>query len=151
MNKILKSYCLEFVCQITPELDEEGLAVEYFPQSRYAKKHLQSLNKYGEGGFCKFKIKTPIDSSGVYAIYENDKLIYLGECKNLKSRFCLGYGNISPKNCYKGGQETNCRINKLILESKKNSNKISLYWLETEQRKSIEKELIKEFKPDWNH
>ena len=38
----------------------------------------------------------------------------MGECANLSVRFNAGYGNISPKNCFKGGQETNCRLNNLL-------------------------------------
>lgn len=69
---------------------------------------------------------------------------------NLGERYNNGYGVISPRKCYKGGQETNCRINNLILQNFKNKSSIDLYFYETDERINIESKLIKEYDPEWN-
>jgi hypothetical protein len=62
----------------------------------------------------------------------------------------MGYGNISPRNCYVGGQPTNCRINSLILEMYKRGSQIELLFYETRDRFNIERTLINELNPEWN-
>ena len=77
--------------------------------------------------------------------------MYIGRCcDNYNKRINMGYGNISPKNCYLDGQQTNCHINFLI---NLNIEKIRffIYPLESiEEIKSLEKELIKKYLPEWN-
>ena len=120
------------------------------PQSRYSNKNKLSLNRYGKGPFCKFTIPKDYKVGGVYAIIVNEELKYIGECVNLPSRFNTGYGNISPRNCFKGGQETNCRINNLILEITKKGKSISLWFLNTWDHKSVEGGLLMKDGPAWN-
>jgi hypothetical protein len=55
----------------------------------------------------------------------------VGECANLSARFNTGYGNISPKNCFKGVQETNCRLNNLLYSAIVVGQRISL-WIGSE-------------------
>ncbi len=137
------------VCEIIPKLDANNEAVEFFPQSRYKKQYL-GLHKYGKGPFCKFTIgKQYFGKMGVYVILVNGEVCYVGECENFYDRF-YAYGNISPKNCFKGGRSTNCRINTNILTSFKSNNTIQLYFLETSDRFKIEHELIQELAPPWN-
>ena len=62
----------------------------------------------------------------------------------------MGYGNISPRNCFEGGQSTNCRINSDILSLFKLKKSIQLYFLETKNRFKIEHELIINQSPVWN-
>jgi len=62
----------------------------------------------------------------------------------------MGYGNISPKNCYKGGQETNCRLNNLIFQSATAGAGIALWFHETANYKAVERELRAELVPEWN-
>ena len=150
MKKEIGNLIFDYICEIIPEKDDAGFIKEHLPQDRYRKKDVYDLHKYGSGAFCKFKIPNKFVESGVYAICIDDELLYIGECEVLSKRFCTGYGNISPKNCYLGGQQTNCRINKLIYEQAKNGKKILLYFHETEKRKAIEKELIEKYNPVWN-
>jgi hypothetical protein len=136
-------------CEIIPKLDANNEAVEFFPQSRYKKQYL-GLHKYGKGPFCKFTIgKQYFGKMGVYVILVNGEVCYVGECENFYDRF-YAYGNISPKNCFKGGRSTNCRINTNILTSFKSNNTVQLYFLETSDRFKIEHELIQELAPPWN-
>ncbi|MDG6221877.1 MAG: GIY-YIG nuclease family protein [Candidatus Bathyarchaeota archaeon] len=87
---------------------------------------------------------------GVYILVVNEIPKYIGKTKNLSIRFNLGYGNISPKNCYAGGQQTNCRLNKLILDSTKQGHKIELFFKETSKITEVEEGLIDQLNPEWN-
>ena len=124
--------------------------VAYEPQQRYKKAKETPLHEYGSGEFCKFKLNYAKNVAGVYAWVINDNVIYIGEATNFKKRFNMGYGNISPKNCYKGGQKTNCKMNKVVLEEYKNNNSIDIYFLETPNYKEIEKELLLSFSTKYN-
>lgn len=141
----------DFVCEIKPERKPAGNIDKYFPQSRYANKKNLPPNKYGQGPFCYFSIPEVYSGkSGVYLIKVDENIVYIGECVDFEDRFNTGYGIISPRNCFEGGQETNCRINNLILQTSESGSKISLYFCETSNRKSIESQLIDELKPEWN-
>jgi hypothetical protein len=143
-------YEFAHICDIEPQKEKNGLVTSFAPQDRYKHKNRLPLNKYGAGNFCKFTIPKGYKVSGVYAILINKELKYIGECVNLSSRFNSGYGNISPRNCFKGGQETNCRINKLIYNAAKNGDDISLLFLNTGNHRTIENGLILMNGPDWN-
>jgi len=148
---LIHNWKFEYVCQIAPESDPQGNPEEFFPQERYENKKNLPLNKYGKGPFCKFSIdKKYAQKSGVYLISIQENIQYVGECDNFHKRFDMGYGNISPRNCFEGGQSTNCRINSDILKMIKSKEKIQLYFLETEDRFTIEHALIQKLKPIWN-
>jgi hypothetical protein len=143
-------YAFEMVCKIEPESHPDGSNEEFMPQSLYRNNLNVPLNRYGQGPFCKFKIPNGYKHCGVYAIVVDGRVKYIGECVNLSSRYNMGYGNISPRNCFVGGQETNCRINNLILQSAKNGSRLSLWFLPTKEYKAIEQELRNLKKPEWN-
>ena len=86
----------------------------------------------------------------MYVILVDDLIEYVGECDDLFKRFGMGYGNISPRNCFEGGQPTNCRINSDILSVFKLKKSIQLYFLETNDRFRIEHELIINLSTSWN-
>jgi len=130
--------------------DANGPIKELTPQSRYCNKNNLPLNKYGEGSFCKFKIPNDFNTSGVYTILVDGVAKYIGQCLNLSSRFNMGYGNISPRNCFVGGQETNCRINNLILNTVKSGQEVSLWFMKTENFKLVEQELRATEDLEWN-
>lgn len=149
--KELQNYNFEFVENINPIIDKNGNVRELFPQDGYKNEKNLELNKYGAGAFCKFSIHPKWSGvSGVYAIYVDENLVYIGQCIDFAKRFNMGYGNISPRNCYEHGQSTNCKINKLILESAKNNKTISLYFYKTERFLQVEDELIKIYNPQYN-
>ncbi|TPM41393.1 GIY-YIG nuclease family protein [Mesorhizobium sp. B2-3-4] len=122
----------------------------FAPQDRYTKRDAYPLNHYGAGPFCKFKISNRINESGVYVFVIGDAVHYIGECANLSKRFNMGYGNISPKNCYKGGQETNCRVNNLVCEAATAGREIALWFLSTADYKTIELTLRAANRTAWN-
>lgn len=146
----INNYEFDFVCKIIPELEINGTPKKFFPQERYDNKKNLNLNKYGKGPFCKFSIDRKYSKTGVYVILVNDLIEYVGECDDLFKRFGMGYGYISPRNCFEGGQPTNCRINAKILSLLNSNHEINLYFLETTQRFKIEHELIIEHSPSWN-
>lgn len=149
--KELLNYDFEFVDNISPILDSYGHIKEFYPQDRYAKKDTTALNKHGDGAFCRFSIHPKWSRvSGVYAFFIDNELVYLGQCLDFAKRFNLGYGNIAPKNCYKGGQSTNCKINKVVLNAVKSGKKVSLYFHINPNYDAVERELIVHFKPKYN-
>lgn len=122
------------------------------PAERYKKKNKKNLPLLQEGllDFCKFKLQNAKDVCGVYAWVINDEVVYIGETVNFKKRFNTGYGIISPRNCFKGGQKTNCKMNNVVYETYKNGQNIDIYFYETKDYKAIEKELLKSITTPYN-
>jgi len=144
-------YPFQSVCEIIPESDSDGMPKEYMPQFRYRNISNIPLNKYGQGPFCQFKIPSDYyGKSGVYVISVNSLPKYVGKCENLGIRWNMGYGHIAPRNCYRRGRETNCRINNLILETFKRGDKIVLLFYETNDKHRIESYIIEKLRPEWN-
>jgi hypothetical protein len=100
----LGDYEFEYVCDIEPVRETDGTLRQHMPQDRYKNARNLPLNRYGGGPFCKFGIPNRFRVSGVYVLTVDEELRYVGECANLSARFNAGYGNISPKNCFRGGQ-----------------------------------------------
>ncbi len=146
----LGGYDFSYIAELAPERDEDGQIKVFLPQHRYRNDGGLPLNNYGTGPFCKFKIPTRMLVSGVYAMQADHAVQYIGECQNLSDRFNMGYGNISPRNCYVGGQETNCRINNLIFEQARLGTTITLWFHETGNYKAVEGKLRNLLKPSWN-
>jgi len=141
---------------INPLLDQAtGGLIEEMPQSRYTDRAGIALSRYGAGPFCRFKIAQQLRQTCLYLIVANDEPVYAGECQNLAARFGPnGYGAISPRNCFKGGQETNCRINNLILQAARRGEVLSLWFLPTllskSERVDLEWQVIRTLRPGWN-
>ena len=150
MRITIGQHIFEHVCRIEPELNEDGLINQTHSHYRYRNRKNLPLHRYGRGPFCKFRIPKGHEVSGVYAITVGRIVNYIGECQNLTSRFNSGYGQISPRNCFTGGQETNCRINSLVLKTAKNGGVLSLWFMETEQHKICEQALRHRENPPWN-
>ena len=123
----------------------------YFPQLRFnnVKKYpyLAGINDSTE--FCSFKLNLP-KQKGVYLWVVDDEIIYLGEAVDLYSRFNTGYGNISPRNCFKGGQSTNVKMNRVALEYFKQGKMINIYITLTENHKAIELYLLNRISTKYN-
>lgn len=118
-----------------------------FPQRRFKNvknyPYLAGIDYFTE--FCHFKPNLPKES-GVYLWVVNKEIIYIGEAKDLKSRFNSGYGNISPRNCFKGGQSTNVKMNQVALSYFKNGQTIEIYFIKTDKHKEIELYLLNRIK-----
>ena len=140
----------EFVDDIEPVRDADGSVREFMPQSQYKNTRNLPLNKYGAGPFCKFKITNRLPVSGVYVLSINGTICYVGECAKLSARFNAGYGNISPKNCFRGGQETNCRLNNLVYLAAVAGERVSLWFFKTDDYKATEAAMRSTMKLIWN-
>jgi len=141
--------------QVELERDGNGGAIEYMPHQRYKKASSTGLHRFGAGPFCRFHPAKGIGLPGIYIVTADDALCYIGECINLDKRWgSNGYGNISPRNPYVGGQPTNCRINNAILKDTKIGKRIDLWFHnfkgEKEHRLKLEKKLIEKLTPNWN-
>lgn len=101
-----------------------------------------TVNNAEDIKFCQFKLVSDniTNKSGVYIWVLNNKIIYIGEASNLKSRFNSGYGIISPRNIFTGGQSTNCKMNRVVLDH--HQEKIKIYFYETEEHKDLERKLL---------
>ena len=147
-----------YVCAISPT-SKQGKIVECRPAERYKNERGLKLNRYGNGPFCKFRIPKhhsklgSLQTAGVYALVDQSGIVlYIGSCVALSDRF-YGYGQISPRNCYEGGQLTNCRINNLILKSVKQGCPILLFFHPTpdgEGANHLEATLLNTIHPSWN-
>lgn len=122
-------YEFHFIQKLIPECTN-GNIKEYFPQEYYQNAKNLPLLPNGDGVFCRFSINAP-NASGVYLWVADEKIIYIGETTDLSRRFNTGYGCISPRNCYAGGQSTNCKMNKVVMEQYRLGSPVKLYFYET--------------------
>jgi len=151
LQKEIFGYEFQFVEEIQPERDEEGRIKIYLPQQSYKDANQTNVHKHGWGPFCKFRILREWEGlTGVYLYLVEGKVKYVGEAKDFGKRVNAGYGIISPRNCFKGGQITNCRINNRIFKAFRNRKEIELYFYETDERRRLEKKLIEKIRTEWN-
>ena len=147
----LLSYVFVHAATIDPERGTDGTPLEFMPQSRYFRARTTRLNRYGAGPFCRFTVKNLPTTSGIYALTIDGQLVYVGIANDLARRWGQqGYATISPRNCYVGGQSTNCKVNNLILQTARDSRRIGLWIHETHAPKPIESRLIRRLDPPWN-
>jgi hypothetical protein len=135
-------YKFYYLQQLIPECDDNGCIVKYYPQDRYDNKRNLPLLYHGKGAFCRFSIDVD-GGAGVYLWVVDNKIIYIGETVDLKKRFNMGYGHIAPRNCYVGGQSTNCKMNKVVLNLYEEGKIVSLYFYQTPDYKQVELELLR--------
>ena len=140
---------------IEPEREPSGAFLEFMPQSRYKDAVTTPLHAYGSGPFCRFRIGRDRREPGLYVLALDDNPVYAGECVDLGKRWGPnGYGGISPRNCFRGGQPTNCRVNAAILVAAKEGRTIDLWFCafdgDTANRRVAETQLIQSLVPPWN-
>lgn len=145
----------QFVGPIRPQRDRRGEVIGELPQSRFRNERNLRLHKYGHGPFCRFRVAEGWQRSGVYVLSTQNSPLYVGECENLEKRWgSMGYGNISPRNCYTGGQETNCRINNLIYKGAITGAEFDLWFHQVtgdkQARLAVESKLVAALQPPWN-
>lgn len=140
---------------IRPQRDRHGEVIAELPQTRFRNERKLPLHKYGRGPFCRFRVAVGWQRSGVYVLTNGNIPLYVGECQNLENRWGPnGYGGISPRNCYTGGQETNCRINNLIYAGTKTGAVYDLWFHaiagDKQARLTVESKLVATLRPLWN-
>jgi len=151
MEREFEGYRFRLVCRIEPERDANGGIREFMPQSRYRNVKSLPLSRHGSGPFCQFRIPADLAYAGVYVLTVDGSPTYVGECIYLSERFnARGYGTIHPRNCYEGGQSTNCRVNSLILGAARAGRTVELWFHETGDRKALEQGLVGRMQTPWN-
>ncbi|ESL02563.1 toxin-antitoxin system, antitoxin component, ribbon-helix-helix domain protein [Catonella morbi ATCC 51271] len=142
-------YTFTFIQDLIPDRNKDGNVIKYRPQDAYENKGSVELLHYGKGNFCRFRIEAD-GGAGVYLWVVDGQIIYIGETANLRQRFNAGYGNISPRNCYVGGQSTNCKMNKAVLGLFERGKIVSLYFYQTTDYKRVESELLNKIYTPYN-
>jgi len=157
---VIKGYEFKFIEKLVPIYKKTSIEKEKL--NKYKGRELVSslqkdinINnaKIEEINFCKFKLLSDkIDKSGVYLWVINNEIVYIGEASNLKKRFNSGYGNISARNIFKGGQSTNCKMNRIAMQCFEKNIDINIYFYETSNYKKVEQELLEYNKREnkWN-
>ena len=139
------------VARISPESTSDGKPAEDMPQKRYRAAASLPLNRHGHGPFCRFSVAGLPATPGVYAVTVAQQLAYVGITIDLRQRWGpQGYGRIQPRNCFKGGQSTNCKVNHAILLAARERLAVRLWIHETETPRPLEAHLIDELAPPWN-
>lgn len=145
----LLGHQFHFLQRLSPQKNYEGCIIKDFPQERYINHRNLMLSKHGEGPFCRFSIDGGT-WPGVYVWMVDGVVVYIGETENLEKRFNMGYGNISPRNCFAGGQSTNCKMNRIVLMLYEQGKEVEIYFCHTLDHKRIERELIASISPIYN-
>lgn len=148
----LCGYSFAFIQELEPEKDASGNIKVFDPKVKYSRKDTVPLNSHGSGPFCKFSIHSDLFGGvcGVYALFDSKSLLYVGMTRNFAQRFDQGYGIISPKNCYVGGQSTNCKINTMVLDKYLTNEHVYLFFHKTSDYRHVEAELIQTLSPPYN-
>lgn len=145
----------ELLGPIDPECGPDGAILALMPQSRLKNASASELHAYGAGPFCRFKVGRKKTEAGLYVLTMNGLPIYAGECAHVGKRWGPnGYGGISPRNCFRGGQQTNCRINNAIMVEALKGASFALWFValdgSQDERRDAETELIRALRPSWN-
>ena len=139
------------VAAVEPVREPDGQVLEYMPQGDYANADGLQLNAHGRGPFCRFTVPRLPKAPGVYLVTVGDLIAYVGISLNVRQRWGpTGYARISPRNCFVGGQSTNCKVNHAILIEARAGSEIALWIHETAEPRSLEAELIRHLDPPWN-
>lgn len=150
-NRQLLGYRFTRVDSFDLERTSRGTTRKYRPQKEYSEAETTRLNQHGRGQFCRLQVKGLPTVPGVYALTVDGDVVYVGQTGNLAERWGpRGYGTISPRNCYVGGQSTNCKINGSILKADERNSQIDLWFHETSDPKPCEVKLISGLAPPWN-
>jgi hypothetical protein len=116
-------------------------------------KYLKFLNKNGDKSYCIFNVPSAtVNHKGLYFYRIGDEIKYVGRClTNFNDRININYGKITPANCYKTGQSTNCHLNSKVNQIDNLS--IGFHFMENKDEIKILEKLILESNPDkfeWN-
>ena len=110
------------------------------------------LNPSGDETYCQFKLGDDLQGKGLYCYTVGGSIVYIGRTHDpFAKRINIGYGSISPKNCYLDGQSTNCHLNALIART--DWSKLRLFecaMVSDEEIDVRERELIRSHNPPWN-
>lgn len=143
----------DFAGALDADRGASGKVLLHQPHQRFANPRDLPLNAYGEGPFVRLVVPPLPDAPGVYALSEEQGgVLYIGRARDsLRRRWGRqGYSVIDPRNCFVGGQSTNCRLNSLIAARLGNGDVLQLWKHEIEDPVMLEQELVANIGPPWN-
>lgn len=144
-------YTFRRVGDIEPEWDLSGEPVEFWPEVTPD----VPLHRYGQGPFCRFSIAEDREwqIGGVFVVTCDEAACFVGETVNL-TRLWRFVGRITSSAVrQRGGQQTHCRINNLILGKVKREADVVLWLYSVENdaaRRGLRSRLIAALNPCWN-
>jgi hypothetical protein len=146
---------LEFVhaSSIEAARDERGRVLLDQPHVRFANSRSLPLLADGRGPFARLKLSRLPQTPGVYAVIQGGAdIMYIGRARTtFADRWgSNGYGAIRPRNCFRGGQSTNCHVNRLIADALVADRALDLLIHPTQNSVMIEHHLIRHVSPPWN-
>ncbi|WP_344731740.1 hypothetical protein [Nocardioides fonticola] len=129
--------------------DDAGAVATYTAHERFANPNGLPLNPYGLGPFVRLELHAQLPPvPGTYRVTRDGDVLYVGETRNLAGRWGRrNYAVIDPRNCYRGGQSTNCRINNLIGRELSAGNLLALRLYETDEPKVVERDVYRALRP----
>lgn len=133
--------------------NEDGTPFLYNPGPDYKNIKNHPLHEWGAGPFVLLQLTPrPPQVQGVYAVVMNGtQIMYVGQAeRSFWGRWRSGAARISSRNCFKGGQSTNCYLNIQIHQSVVAGRVIDLFVLATADYDEIENDLLVRLKPPWN-
>jgi len=131
----------------------DGGVVLDSPHLRFANPRDIRLNPHGLGPFSRLIVPALPDQPGVYAISSADQVVlYVGRARDsLRRRWGRGgYAVIDPRNCFVGGQSTNCHINGLITAGLCQGEGYTLSFHTVDPPDDLERRLRSGLRPIWN-
>jgi hypothetical protein len=131
----------------------DGGVVLDSPHLRFANPRDIRLNPHGLGPFSRLIVPALPDQPGAYAISSADQVVlYVGRARDsLRRRWGRGgYAVIDPRNCFVGGQSTNCHINGLITAGLCQGEGYTLSFHTVDPPDDLERRLRSGLRPIWN-
>ncbi len=123
------------------------------PHLRFDNRRGVKLNPYGFGPFSRLIAPRLPDAPGAYAVTSGaGDVLYVGRARDLlMARWGRrGYSVIDPRNCYVGGQSTNCHINGLVTAGLVAGQRFALWYHLIDQPDDLERRLLGVLRPPWN-
>ena len=146
-------YDFLWACAIEADRDTTGVLIYDAPHGRYANPNSLPLHAHGQGPFVRLRTENLPPEPGVYAVVNGDgDVLYVGRARDsIRRRWSpQGYAVIHARNCFQGGQSTNCRINALIAGQLAQRRPLALWTLTTPDPTPIETNIIGRLRPPWN-
>lgn len=143
MKRLICGFLFSLVTTLEPERDLAGNLREFNPLDRDGR-------PLSDAPFCRFSFPADLNIAGVYAITQDDRVVYVGKTNNLSRRYGTGeYGHIvvpEPRN----SQVTNRRVNHGILEAAQRGAAVQVWFHETTNRDAAEAAIIEKLDLPWN-
>lgn len=151
--KVLLNTPFEFAGELEALRDSNGAVSTASPHLRFANPDGLALNPHGLGPFSRLIVPELPDRPGVYAVLSRDQdVFYVGRARDsLRDRWRRrGYAVIDPRNCFVGGQSTNCHINGVITDGLSRGEAYTLWFHLIDPPDVLERELRSGLQPIWN-